>query len=143
MSSRDPEPCDVPADEHTGSVRFYANGWKCNGHSPWAAQGLPEPKPGPGPPASTWTTPGLPSDSHPSAQAAVGHGPGPQPGIRLDPGQQDSRGKWIRIPTADYVCPACGDIESASGDQVARFAQHIETEHHTRCTANPQGAQIT
>ncbi|MFI8535429.1 hypothetical protein ACIGMX_34930 [Streptomyces aquilus] len=76
-----------------------------------------------------------------TAQAAVGHRP--EPGIRLDTGQQDSRGRWIRVPTADYTCPACGATESASGDQVAHFATHIETEHRTRCTANPQGAPTT
>jgi len=72
------------------------------------------------------------------AQAAVGHRP--EPGIRLDPGRQDARGGWIRVPTADYTCPACGDTESASGDQVAHCAAHIETEHRQRCTARQKEA---
>lgn len=159
MTAREPQPCEIPG-EHQGRVRFYITGWRCSTHSPWAAKGLPEPKPGPGIPPGAWTTPSPISDSrvhdaraiasgkrrsspqaYRAAQAAVGHRP--EPGIRLDPGQPDGRGNWIRIPTADYVCPACHQTESASGDQVAHFAAHIEAEHRDRCTANPQGAQAT
>jgi hypothetical protein len=49
VNSRVPEPCDTPDDGHDGQVRFYATGWKCDAHSPWAAKGLPAPAPGPGP----------------------------------------------------------------------------------------------
>lgn len=159
MSSREPEPCEIPG-EHAGPVRFYIVGWRCNAHSPWAEKGLKEPKPGPGLPAGAWTTPSPQSasavfdnraiasgkrrsspEAFRAAQAAVGHRP--EPGIQIDPGQQDGRGRWIRIPTADYTCPACHETESSSGDQVAHFAKHIETEHRDRCTANPQGAHST
>lgn len=160
--SRAPQPCEIPAAEHEGRVRLYAAGWRCSAHSPWAEKGLPEPQPGPGLPAGAWSTPSPISDSrvhdaraiasgkrrsnpaaYRAAQAAVGRAPEPAPGIRLDPGQPDARGGWIRVPNADYLCPACHDTESASGDQVAHFAAHIETEHAERCTANPQGAQTT
>ena len=45
MSARDPEPCEGIRGEHTGPVRFYLTGWRCNAHSPWAEAGLKEPKP--------------------------------------------------------------------------------------------------
>lgn len=48
MTAGVPEPCDVPAD-HDGPVRFYATGWKCDRHAPWAVKGLPAPAPGPAP----------------------------------------------------------------------------------------------
>jgi hypothetical protein len=156
MTARVPQPCEIPG-EHTGRVRFSVTGWRCNGHSPWAEKGQDEPKPGPGMPAGAWTTPSPISDSrvhdaraiasgkrrsnpqaYRAAQAAVGQRPGP--GIRLDPGQPDGRGGWIRVPTADYVCPACRETESASGDQVAHFAKHVEAEHTGRCTAGRKGA---
>lgn len=157
MSSRTPQPCEIPG-EHTGRVRLYITGWRCSTHSPWAEKNLPEPQPGPGLPAGAWSTPSPISDSrvadaravasgkrrsHPAAfraaQAAVGRAPEPAPGIRLDPGQPDGRGGWIRIPNADYLCPTCRRTESASGDQVAHFAAHIEAEHAARCTADQQG----
>lgn len=160
MSSREPQPCDIPAGEHEGRIRLYPCGYRCSAHAPWAEKGQPEPQPGPGMPAGAWTTPSPISDSRVhdaraiatgkrrssphvfrAAQAAVGHRP--EPGIRLDPGKRDGRGGWIRIPTADYICPTCHQTESASGDQVAHFAAHIETEHRDRCTANPQGAPRT
>lgn len=53
MSARVPEPCDGLTGEHTGPVRFYRTGWKCNTHSPWAEAGLDEPKPSPSPAAHT------------------------------------------------------------------------------------------
>lgn len=34
MSSRIPEPCDVPRGEHEGELRFYITGWKCQAHRP-------------------------------------------------------------------------------------------------------------
>ena len=142
-------------------ARRYVNSTVCPAHTPAALAGLPEPQPGPGMPAGAWTTPSPISTSrvhdaraiasgkrrsspaaYRAAQAAVGHRP--EPGIRLDPGQKDAKGRaWLRIPTADYTCPACNQTESASGDQVAHFAAHIETEHRDRCTANPQGAHRT
>lgn len=164
MSRRDEPPvCThwVGAEQRhchaTDDVRPFLQGPRCPAHTPRALQGLPEIPPGPGMPAGAWSTPSPISDSRVhdaraiasgkrrsnpqafrAAQAAVGHRP--EPGIRLDPGQPDGHGGWIRIPTADYLCPACHQTESASGDQVAHFARHIETEHTTRCSANPQGA---
>lgn len=157
MTAREPQPCEI-VGEHTGRVRFYVVGWRCSTHSPWAEKGQDEPQPGRGPLPGAWETPSPLSDSrvhdaravasgkrrssaaaYRMAQAAVGHRP--EPGFRLDPGRQDARGGWIRVPTADYTCPACNETESASGDQVAHFAAHIETEHRDRCTTNPQGAQ--
>ncbi|MGW4043022.1 hypothetical protein [Streptomyces sp. NPDC004721] len=142
----------------TDNVRNYLSGLRCPAHTPNALAGKPETPPGPGMPARAWSTPSPLSDSrvfddravasgkrrsspaaYRAAQAAVGHRPAP--GIRLDPGQPDGRGGWIRIPTADYLCPACHQTEAASGDQVAHFAAHIEDEHRTRCSASPQGAQ--
>ncbi|MEU8968082.1 hypothetical protein AB0D11_02205 [Streptomyces monashensis] len=159
MNSREPHQCEIPAAEHTGRVRLYVSGWRCSTHSPWAEKGMPEPRPGPGLPAGAWSTPSPISDSrvhdaraiasgkrrsnpaaYRAAQAAVGRGPEPSPGLRVDPGQEDARGRWVRVPNADYVCPACRETESASGDQVAHFAAHIEAEHGTRCSANQQGA---
>lgn len=49
MNGRATEPCDVPRGDHDGEVRFYVTGWKCDAHSPWAAKGLAQPAPGPGP----------------------------------------------------------------------------------------------
>ncbi|MGW2937641.1 hypothetical protein ACWDA7_38855 [Streptomyces sp. NPDC001156] len=145
----------------TENVREYLSGLCCPLHTPAALRGLPEPEPGPGMPAGAWTTPSPLSDSrvhdaravasgkrranpreYRAAQAAVGQRPELQPApIRIDVGQQDARGRRIRVPTADYRCPACQETESASGDQVAHFAKHIEAEHAERCTADPQGAQ--
>lgn len=143
----------------TEGVRAFLIGPRCPAHTPSALAGRPEPQPGPGMPAGAWSTPSPINDSRVAdaravasgkrrsnplafraAQAAVGHR---APGLHVDPGQPDARGGWIRIPTADYLCPACRQPESASGDQVAHFAAHIETEHAERCTANPQGAQTT
>lgn len=140
----------------TKDVRPFLQGPRCPAHTPRALQGLDEIEPGPGMPAGAWTTPSPLNDSRVhdaravasgkrrssphafrAAQAAVGQRLEQQPGIRLDPGQKDAKGGWIRIPTADYLCPACHETESASGDQVAHFAKHIEDEHRTRCTANP------
>ena len=52
MSSRIPEPCATPRGEHTGELRFYVQGWLCDGHAPWAAKDLPAPAPGAGIPAA-------------------------------------------------------------------------------------------
>lgn len=143
----------------TEGVRAFLTGPRCPEHTPSALAGRPEPQPGPGALPGAWTTPSPISDSrvhdaraiasgkrrsspqaYRAAQAAVGQRP--EPGIRLDPGKPDGRGGWIRIPTADYVCPACGETECASGDQVAHFATHIETEHRDRCTANRNGGAL-
>lgn len=146
MSSREQQPCDTPTGEHVGRVRPYTCGPRCSAHAPWALSGQPEPKPGPGMPVKAWTTPSPIGDSrvqdNGASHAAAGHRPEEQAGIRLDPGQRDAKGeRWIRVPNADYRCPACGETESASGDQVAHFAAHIETEHAARCSANSQGVQ--
>jgi len=74
VSARTPEPCDGFTGEHTGSVRFYLTGWKCNAHSPWALAGLPEPQPGPGLPAGAWSTPSPISDSRVHDDRAVASG---------------------------------------------------------------------
>ncbi|MFE2311623.1 hypothetical protein ACFXC8_00230 [Streptomyces sp. NPDC059441] len=74
MSSRKPQPCDTPNGEHTGRLRFYANGWKCDAHSPWAMAGRPEPQPGPGLPAGAWTTPSPINDSRVHDARAVASG---------------------------------------------------------------------
>ncbi|MGW2692402.1 hypothetical protein ACWC3Y_11130 [Streptomyces sp. NPDC001296] len=139
----------------TEDIREFLSGMRCPLHTPNALAGKPETPPGPGMPAAAWSTPSPISDSrvhdaravasgkrrsnpaaYRAAQAAVGQRPELQPApIHIDTGQQDARGRWIRVPTADYRCPACGETESASGDQVAHFAAHITAEHATRCTA--------
>lgn len=73
-SSRVPEPCDATIGDHDGELRFYHNGWKCDAHSPWAAKGLPKPEPGPGLPASAWTTPSPLNDSRVADARAVASG---------------------------------------------------------------------
>lgn len=154
-------PCDVPWFPHgLRKARPYPCGFRCDRHAPWALAGQDEPQPGPGLPASAWTTPSPINESRVAdaravasgkrrsnaqafraAQAAVGQRPELEPDLRVDLGHWDSKHhRWLRYPNADYLCPACGQTESASGDQVARFARHIEDEHRTRCTANPQGA---
>lgn len=74
MSARVPEPCDGSRGEHTGAVRFYRTGWKCNTHSPWALAGQPEPQPGPGMPAGAWLTPSPINDSRVHDARAVASG---------------------------------------------------------------------
>ncbi|MFI1702002.1 hypothetical protein ACH419_39480 [Streptomyces bobili] len=74
MSARDPEPCDVPRGDHDGDPRFYATGWKCDRHAPWAQAGLAEPEPGPGLPAGAWTTASPISDSRVHDDRAVASG---------------------------------------------------------------------
>jgi hypothetical protein len=137
-------------------VRAFLTGPRCPAHTPSALAGIDEPEPGPGMPAAAWTTPSPINDSrvhdaravasgkrrssphaYRAAQAAVGQRPEPEPDLRVDLGQWDAKNhRWIRYPTADYVCPACHGTESASGDQVAHFAAHIETEHAKRCKEN-------
>lgn len=74
MSSRIPQPCDATRGEHTGELRFYITGWKCDAHSPWAAKGLDKPQPGPGLPAAAWTTPSPISDSRVHDARAIASG---------------------------------------------------------------------
>jgi hypothetical protein len=74
MSSRTPQPCEGLRGEHDGELRFYANGWRCDAHSPWAAKGLPKPQPGPGLPAGAWTTPSPLSDSRVHDARAIASG---------------------------------------------------------------------
>ncbi|WP_435279119.1 hypothetical protein [Streptomyces sp. 1222.5] len=74
MSSNVPEPCDVPNGSHGGELRFYRTGWKCDHHAPWAAKGLPKPKPGPGLPATAWTTPSPLNDSRVHDAQAIASG---------------------------------------------------------------------
>lgn len=140
----------------TEDLHPFLQGIRCPLHTPSALAGKPEPQPGPGMSAGAWSTPSPQSasavfdnkaiasgkrrsspEAYRAARAAVGRAPEPAPGIRLDPGQRDATGRaWIRVPNADYLCPACRQTESASGDQVAYFAAHIEAEHAERCTAN-------
>lgn len=56
MSSRIPEPCPATRGEHAGELRFFAQGWLCDAHAPWAVKGLPAPAPGAGIPAAAVTT---------------------------------------------------------------------------------------
>lgn len=74
MSARVPEPCEGMTGDHTGPVRFYRTGWRCNAHSPWAEAGQPEPQPGPGYPAGAWTTPSPISDSRVHDARAIASG---------------------------------------------------------------------
>ncbi|MFH9413995.1 hypothetical protein [Streptomyces rochei] len=74
MSARSHGRCDVPQPDHDGETRFYITGWKCDRHSPWAAKGLPKPQPGPGLPASAWTTPSPLSDSRVHDDRAIASG---------------------------------------------------------------------
>lgn len=67
-----PEHCDVPTGEHHETVRPYPCGPRCNTHAPWALKGQPEPEPGPGWPATAWTTP-APTSTH-IDQAAIASG---------------------------------------------------------------------
>ncbi|MFI1324579.1 hypothetical protein ACH4TI_15220 [Streptomyces rochei] len=43
MNGRVPGPCEVPDPGHDGEVHLYANGLRCDAHSPWAQKGLPQP----------------------------------------------------------------------------------------------------
>jgi hypothetical protein len=72
VSARDPEPCDGLTGEHTGPVRFYRTGWKCNTHSAWGEAGLPEPKPGPGLPSDLPLSPISASRIHDERAIATG-----------------------------------------------------------------------
>ena len=74
MSSRSPQPCETPNGAHTGELHFYACGWRCDAHSPWAMKGLPKPQPGPGWPAGAWTTPSPLSTSRVHDARAVASG---------------------------------------------------------------------
>ncbi|MEU5595704.1 hypothetical protein [Streptomyces sp. NPDC020298] len=145
MTSREPRACDywVGVEQRhchaTEGVRLFLPGLRCPAHTPRALQGLDEIPPGPGDRAVASGKRRSNPAAFRAARAAVGRAPDPAPGLRLDPGQRDHRGGWIRIPNADFVCPACRETESASGDQVAHFATHITAEHQQRCPANNKG----
>jgi hypothetical protein len=73
--TREPQPCNVPTGDHSpGNARFYPCGWRCDQHSPWALAGRPEPQPGPGWPATAWTTPSPINDSRVHDQRAIASG---------------------------------------------------------------------
>lgn len=55
-------------------VRAYLTGPRCPAHSPNALRGLPEVPPGPGLPATAWTTPSPLSDSRVHDDRAVSSG---------------------------------------------------------------------
>lgn len=141
-------------------VRRFLTGLRCPAHTPSALAGRDEPQPGYGQPASTFPLSPLAASAvfdnravasgkrrssphtYRAAQAAVAKAPPTD--LRVDLGQWDAKARrWARFPTADYRCPDCRETESASGDAVAHFAQHIETEHRTRCQANRDGPPAT
>lgn len=149
-----PQPCSL-LGEHDGRVRLYAAGWRCGTHSPWALAGRPEPAPGPGWPAGAWTGPSPLGTSRVHDARAVASGkrrsspqeyraahaavtpPPTVPDLRVDLGEWDRKtGRCIRYPSADYSCPRCNFTDSASGDQVRRFAARIEQDHRAQCPAN-------
>lgn len=74
MSARTPLSCDGVSGEHTGRVRLYPCGPRCSTHAPWALAGQPEPQPGPGLPATAWTTPSPINDSRVHDQQAIASG---------------------------------------------------------------------
>ena len=135
----------------TGGVRLYGTGLRCPAHTPAALAGRPEPAPGPGMPAGAWTALSPLGTSalidaravasgkrrssphvYRAAQAAV------RPTVavtdlRVDLGEQDARGHWVRYPAADYQCPRCGWTDSASGDAVRHFAATIRQAHRPHC----------
>lgn len=66
--------------------------------------------------------------------------PAELPGLHIDMGVWDSRAaRWLRYPTADYRCAHCGPVDSASGDDVRRFAATIHRIHQAECPARTQG----
>jgi hypothetical protein len=60
--------------EATKDVRPYLTGPCCPAHTPNALRGLPEVQPGPGLPASAWTTPSPLSDSRVHDDRAIASG---------------------------------------------------------------------
>ncbi|MER7815602.1 hypothetical protein [Streptomyces sp. NPDC096153] len=73
--SSEPKPCQTPVTEHAEKpARLYPAGWLCDLHAPWAVAGKPEPQPGPGLPASAWTTPSPLNDSRVHDARAVASG---------------------------------------------------------------------
>jgi hypothetical protein len=74
MTGRASQSCDTPNGEHDGRNRLYPCGWRCSNHAPWALAGKPEPQPGPGLPATAWTTPSPISDSRVHDARAVASG---------------------------------------------------------------------
>ncbi|WP_019547618.1 MULTISPECIES: hypothetical protein [Streptomycetaceae] len=135
----------------TKTVRLYGTGLRCPAHTPAALAGRPEPDPGPGMPAGAWTTVSPLGTSalidaravasgkrrssphvYRAAQAAVSAAPAVTD-LRVDLGEQDAHGRWVRYPSADYQCPHCGWTDSASGDAVPRFAATIRDTHRPHC----------
>ncbi|WP_075737492.1 hypothetical protein [Streptomyces acidiscabies] len=55
-------------------VRAYLTGPRCPAHTPSALAGRPEPEPGPGLPATAWSTPSPLSDSRIADQRAISSG---------------------------------------------------------------------
>ncbi|GAB2731529.1 hypothetical protein [Streptomyces bullii] len=58
----------------TDDVREYLTGLRCPAHTPNALKGLPEVPPGPGMPASAWTTPSPLNDSRVHDARAIASG---------------------------------------------------------------------
>ena len=58
----------------TDNVRLYLTGDRCPAHTPRALQGLDEIPPGPGLPATAWTTPSPLNDSRVHDNQAVASG---------------------------------------------------------------------
>ena len=55
-------------------VRAYLTGPRCPDHTPSVLAGRPEPEPGPGLPATAWSTPSPLSDSRVADQRAIASG---------------------------------------------------------------------
>jgi hypothetical protein len=142
------------------NVRPFLTGLCCPAHTPAAVAGRPEPQPGPGWPAAAWSTPTAQGVAAVIDQRAIASGkrrssageyraaqaaitprrPATSPELRVDLGDFNRRtGRWVRFPAADYRCRACGFSDSASGDQVAHFAAHIEDTHRATCPALQKG----
>ncbi len=65
--------------------------------------------------------------------------PAELPGLHVDMGVWDRRAaRWLRFPTADYRCGACGEVDSASGDAVRAFAATAARVHRAQCRALTQ-----
>ncbi|MDT0306844.1 hypothetical protein RM780_07690 [Streptomyces sp. DSM 44917] len=57
--------------------------------------------------------------------------------------QRTRRGVEIQPASADYVCLRCGEITSASGDQVPAFVRTCRTDHARTCPCTPATVRAT
>jgi hypothetical protein len=58
-------------------------------------------------------------------------------GLRVHLGARDSRGHWIRLPSADFTCRHGCTWATSGVAEVARFAAVI-TQHHARLCPGPR-----